>query len=112
MGGLNVSLSTEHMTRQAVRKNNVYLANRHFRSLLPGDFRSTELKGWRPAWKEFALRVARRLPRVSPKPPQGYEYPVKFEVDLDAPQCIRYLQSEDQCHPDRQLATCKVAADG
>ena len=30
-GGLNVSLSTEHMTRSGARRNNVYLANRHFR---------------------------------------------------------------------------------
>ena len=93
MGGLNVSLATEHMTRQALRKNNVYMANRHFRSLLPGDFRSTELHGWRPAWKELALRVSRRLPGIAPKPLQRYEYPVKFEIDLDAPQCIRSCRS-------------------
>ena len=30
-GGLNVSLSTEHITRSGARRNNVYLANRHFR---------------------------------------------------------------------------------
>ena len=89
--GLNVSLSTEHMTPRAVRRNNVYLANRHFRELLGGAWRRTELDGWRPALKELALRVARRIPAAAPRPPQGYKYPVTFEVDLDAPDCVRPL---------------------
>lgn len=89
--GVNVSLSTEHMTSRAARRNNVYLANRHFRQLFGGEFRSTELNGWRPAMKEFALRFMRRLPFVAPKAPQGYKYPVAFEVDLGAPNCVRPL---------------------
>ena len=104
-GGLNVSLSTEHMTRQAVRRNNVFLANRHFRSILPGDFRSTQLIGWRPTLKEFALRTMRRLPLLAPQAPKGYEYPVTFEVDLDAPDCVRQLSGSDQ----RQEITGEVA---
>ena len=90
-GGLNVSLSTEHMTRLAARRNNVFLANRHFRQILPGDFRSTQLTGWRPALKELTLRAMRRIPLLAPKTPQGYEYPVTFEVDLSAPDCVRQL---------------------
>jgi hypothetical protein len=89
--GLNVSLSTEHMTPAAVRRNNVYLANRHFRKLLGGAWRSTQVAGWRPALKEFALRVARRIGPIAPPTPQGYKYPVTFEVDLDAPHCVRPL---------------------
>jgi hypothetical protein len=89
--GVNVSLSTEHMTSRAARRNNVFLANRHFRHLFGGDFRSTELQGWRPATKEFALRVMRRLPVIAPPEPQGFKYPVTFEVDLDAPNCVRQL---------------------
>ena len=91
-GGLNVSLSTEHMTRRGARRNNVFLANRHFRGLLPGEFRSTAQTGWRPALKEFALRVARRIPAIAPAPPQGFKYPVSFEVDLDTPHCVRQLE--------------------
>ena len=98
-GGLNVSLSTEHMTRRGARRNNVFLANRHFRQLLPGEFRSTEQTGWRPALKEFALRVARRLPPIAPQPPQGYKYPVSFEVDLDAPLCVRQLDESVRHEP-------------
>lgn len=89
--GLNISLSTEHMTRQATRKNNVYLANRHFRHLLGTPFHSTKLTGWRPAIKEAALRVCRRLPGLAPEPPQGYEYPVSFEVDPASPSGVRLL---------------------
>ena len=98
-GGLNVSLSTEHMPRRAARRNNVYLANRHFRQLLPGDYRSTKLDGWRPAAKELALRVMRRVPQLAPQPPKGYEYPVSFEVDLDAPLCVRQLSEVDCQQP-------------
>jgi hypothetical protein len=97
--GLNVSLSTEHMTPRAARRNNVYLANRHFRELLGGSWRRTELTGWRPALKEFALRVCRRLPGLAPAPPNGYKYPITFEVDLDAPNCVRPLDSAHRREP-------------
>ena len=115
--GLNVSLSTEHMTRAAVRRNNGVdntggltwpvptdrspragggrktgrPANRHFRSLLPGAWTNTKQTGLRPALKEFALRMARRIPAIAPAPPQGYRYPVTFEVDLAEPDCVRLL---------------------
>jgi hypothetical protein len=89
--GVNVSLSTEHMTSRAARRNNVFLANRHFRNLIGRGFRSTEIKGWAPATKEFILRVIRRLPLLAPTAPKGYKYPVSFEVDLGAPNCVRPL---------------------
>jgi hypothetical protein len=89
--GLNISLSTEHMTPRAVRVNNVFMANRHFRKLLGGAWRNTQLDGWRPAAKEFALRVARRVPPIAPAPPVGYKYPITFEIDLAAPNCVRPL---------------------
>ncbi len=92
--GMNVSLSTEHFTKRALRKVNVFLANKHFRTLLPGDFQSTELDGFAPAFKEFALRVARRVPGLRPEPTKGFEYPVTFQVDLDAPDCVRPLKAQ------------------
>ena len=98
-GGVNVSLSTEHMTRSAARRNNVFLANRHFRQVFPGQWRSIELSGWRPALKEFALRAMRRIPSLAPAPLQGYKYPVTFEVDLDAPRCIRQLGGSGSPEP-------------
>ena len=72
-GGLNVSLSTEHMTRLGARRNNRFLANRHFRNVLSGNYRLTELAGWRPALKEFVLRAMRRIPGLAPVTPQGFE---------------------------------------
>jgi hypothetical protein len=95
-GGLNVSLSTEHMTRSGARRNNVFLANRHFRQILPGGYRSTRLTGWRPAMKEFVLRTMRRIPGLAPAKPQGFEYATTFEVDLDAPNCVRQLGATPQ----------------
>lgn len=97
--GLNVSLSTEHMTPRAARRNNVYLANRHFRKLLGGQWRRTETEGWRPALKEFALRVARRVPAIAPPAPQGYQYPVTFELDLESPNCVRQLAAVEEREP-------------
>jgi len=93
--GLNVSLSTEHMTTRAARRNNVYLANRHFRRLLGGEWRRTETVGWRPALKEFALRVARRVPALAPPTPQGFKYPITFEVDLESPNCVKPLAAAE-----------------
>jgi hypothetical protein len=34
----------------------------------------------------------RRLPLVAPQEPKGFKYPVTFEVDLDAPNCVRPLK--------------------
>ena len=56
----------------------------------------TTLEGWRPALKEFALRVCRRIPTIAPAPPSGYKYPVTFEVDLDAPHCVRSLADANE----------------
>jgi len=98
-GGVNVSLSTEHMTRRGARRNNVYLANRHFRQTIPGDYRSTAMTGWQPAIKEFALRVMRRIPALAPPVLQGNQYPLTFEVDLNAPLCVRQLDESSQQQP-------------
>jgi hypothetical protein len=86
--GLNVSLSTEHYTKTALRRNNVHMANRHFRQWLPAFGRSDAMSGTVPAIKEMALRFCRRVPGLRPQEPNGYEYPKTFAVDLDAPQCI------------------------
>jgi hypothetical protein len=89
--GLNVSLSTEHMTQRALRKNNVYLANRHFRRLFGRGFTSTEVDTVGGALKETAIRVVRRLPFVAPQRPQGFKYPISFKVDPRMPDGVRPL---------------------
>ena len=108
--GLNVSLSTEHMTREAARKNNVYLANRHFRHLFGGSFTSTAVVGFAPAAKELALRLARRIPFLAPQPPQGFQYPTTFVVDPTAPDGVRLLEDRSLLSPSAD-ATAKEEAE-
>jgi hypothetical protein len=43
--------------------------------------------------------VARRIPPIAPAAPTGYKYPITFEVDLDAPNCVRSLVESDQREP-------------
>jgi hypothetical protein len=93
--GLNVSLSTEHMTQRALRKNNVYLANRHFRRMFGRGFTSTEIDSVGAALKETAIRVVRRLPLVAPQRPRGFKYPVSFKVDPRLPTGVRPLGTPD-----------------
>ena len=87
------------MTRSGARRNNVFLANRHFWQTLPANYRSAQLTGWRPALKEFVLRTMRRIPGLAPAEPQGFEYTVSFEVDLEAPNCIRQLVEAETSKP-------------
>lgn len=103
--GLNVSLSTEHMTQRALRKNNVYLANRHFRKLFGRGFTSTEIEGPVAALKEAAIRIVRRLPVVGPQPPQGFKYPVTFQVNPDVPNGIRSLDKSCAATAPLEFAT-------
>lgn len=91
--GLNVSLSTEHLTQRALRKNNVFLANRHFRRMFGRGFTSTRIEGPAAALKEAAIRICRRLPVVGPKPPQGFKYPITFQVNPRVPTGVRPLDA-------------------
>ena len=87
-GGLNVSLSTEHYTKEALRRNNVHMANRHFRQWFSAIGSSDATTGVVPAIKETALRLCRRVPGLRPEESVGYEYPKSFSINLDSPQCI------------------------
>jgi hypothetical protein len=89
--GLNVSLSTEHLTQRALRKNNVYLANRHFRRMFGRGFTSTAIEGPAAALKEAAIRLVRRLPVVGPRTPRGFKYPITFRVDPRIPSGVQPL---------------------
>lgn len=89
--GLNVSLSTEHMSRTSIRRNNVHIANRTFRKAWPWGFRDDAIAGPAAAAKEAAIRVLRRIPGLGPNDRKGYKYPVSFAVDAAAPDGIRLL---------------------
>lgn len=97
--GLNVSLSTEHYTKAALRRNNVHMANRHFRQWLPAIGSSEAISGFVPTLKEAALRCCRRIPGLRPEIPIGYEYPKTFRVDLDAPQCVAIDRLDTATNP-------------
>jgi hypothetical protein len=60
--GLNVSLTTEHYTPEAMRKRKTYMANRYLREWFHLPMRGAEFNGAIPLLKRTAFRVARRLP--------------------------------------------------
>ena len=83
--GLNVSLSTEHYTPEARRRQSVYLANRTFRRWLPLPFDSERLYGPGPLLKVTSFRILRRIGLV---PTAENNLPATFKVDLQAPDCV------------------------
>ncbi len=92
LDGMNVSLSTEHKNARALRRGNVHLANRFLRRTFKLPCRSTKVDGPVAHWKQFAIRVARRLPWTQTEPvKRGIDYAVSFRVDPDAPQGFTLL---------------------
>jgi len=106
-GGLNVTLCTEHMTRRAMRKNCVYLANRVLRRVLGYRFASTELSGFVAATKALSIRATRRRSLLAPRPPQSRRHPVTFRVDPTAPDGVRSLDPS----PTATVPTVDLAGD-
>lgn len=62
LSGLNVSLTTEHYTPQAMRKRTTYLANHYLQRWLGWPMANVEINGPGPALKRAAFHVARRVP--------------------------------------------------
>jgi hypothetical protein len=84
--GMNVSLSTEHKNKRALRQTNVHLANRFLRRTFGLRCRSMEVDGPAAHAKQWIIRLARRLPIFKTEPAcRGNEYPISFKVDPDAP---------------------------
>lgn len=87
--GLNVSISTEHYTADALRRVRVMQANRFLRrrfGLRPG---STRTDGLASRLKQTTLLCAKAAGRVIGREAPTYDYPMTFKVDLTAPDCIR-----------------------
>ena len=62
ISGVNVSLTTEHYTPEAMKKRMTYLSNRYLRKWFRLPTTDVSVDGPRAAIKRTAFRVARRLP--------------------------------------------------
>jgi hypothetical protein len=110
MEGLNVSLSTEHMTRSATRRNNVHMANNLLRQLFGSRDYSVAQTGLIPTVKEAMIRVARRLPIYGEDATRGFRYDKTFVVDGDQPDGIRWTD-EDAKLPGHSTASAPSEAE-
>jgi hypothetical protein len=78
VSGVNVSLTTEHYTPQAMKKRMTYLSNRYLRKWFRLPTTDVTLDGPRAAMKRTAFRVARRIPGF--RETQAYDDDAKFEL--------------------------------
>jgi hypothetical protein len=62
ISGVNVSLTTEHYTPEAMKKRMTYLSNRYLRKWFRLPTTDVSLDGPRAVMKRTAFRIARRLP--------------------------------------------------
>ena len=99
--GLNVSLSTEHLTSRARRQINVHIANRVLRKKLGFKNPSSNPDGMVAAAKVAACRAARLAAKFLPmKEEEKFKYPVKYQIDLDAENGIRCLDRNESAQPE------------
>lgn len=76
--GLNVSLTTEHYTPEAMKKRMTYLSNHYLHKWFGLPTTGVELDGPRAAMKRTFFRVARRLPGL--REAQAYEDESRFAL--------------------------------
>ena len=88
-GNLNVTLITHHMTREAIRKNNVCLVNRSLRRALGRRFPSARVDGLGAVMKDLTVRAVGGLRGRGPKPSPRDALAVSFQVDPNAPDAVR-----------------------
>ncbi|MDQ6526778.1 hypothetical protein RB608_24360 [Nocardioides sp. LHD-245] len=81
VGGMNVSLSTEHWTAASARREHLWAANYYLRNRLGRAPRSTRERGLVPAAKVAAMRLGRRAGVLDPGRRQGPR--PSFTVDPD-----------------------------
>ncbi|MEX0794456.1 MAG: cupin-like domain-containing protein, partial [Pirellulaceae bacterium] len=89
--GLNVSLTTEHLTPQAQRKIKLYRANRFFRQRFGCQQLSTDIHGIACATKLASYKLVRAWQKLFPAKVEDYEYPKTFELDPTSPAEVREL---------------------
>lgn len=82
---MNVSLSTEHYTRAAYRKEATYIANSYLRQRTRLPLRSTNSTSLWSSAKRFASKRLRSEGVTATK----YDRTPTMQIDLDAPDCLR-----------------------
>lgn len=85
LDGLNVSLSTEHYTLEAIRRVRVMQANRLFRRTLGWNVGSWRTDGWASRSRQAVLLATKAFRRLVGREAPTYEYPTTFRVAPDAP---------------------------
>ena len=78
LSGVNVSLTTEHYTPEAMKKRMTYLANRYLNKWFRLPTTDVRLDGPRASLKRTMFRIARRLPGL--RESSGYEDDAKFTL--------------------------------
>ena len=79
ISGVNVSLTTEHYTPEAMKKRMTYLSNRYLRKWFRLPTTDVALDGPRAVMKRMAFRLARRLPGL--REAREYDDRAKFSLD-------------------------------
>ena len=79
LSGVNVSLTTEHYTPEAMKKRMTYLSNRYLRKWLHLPMTDVSLDGPCAVMKRTAFRLARRLPGF--REARAYDDDAKFSLD-------------------------------
>lgn len=79
IGDLNVSLTTEHYTPQAMKKRMTYLSNHYLRKWFGLPTNSVELDGPGAAAKRSLFRIARRIPGLHET--REFDDNAKFSLD-------------------------------
>jgi hypothetical protein len=87
VGGMNVSLSTEHWTAESTRREHLWTANYYLRHRLGRAPRSTGERGVVPATKVALMRLGRRAGVLAPGRSRAVS--PSFTVDPDAPLGVR-----------------------
>ena len=94
--GLNISISTEHLTTRARRQINVHLANRMLRKKLGCKNLSSSPDGFLASAKVAGSRAARLITRFLPtKAEEKFKYPVKYQVNVEAEGGISSLEGAE-----------------
>lgn len=89
--GLNISLSTEHYTREALRNVRVRRANRYFRQKTSLPIRCTKTSGVGYALKSTGFLSVLAFHRLFKIRREEFEIPVTFRVDPEASEGVAEL---------------------